>query len=127
MTVWYKTSGDIITSAGRAPVLPENATEAPATMTPKKLLTMMLTPEGNMSERPVSPAVVSSGSVHTIEDCPIGTIITVFDEIGEEVMGEITTTLLEQTETIELPDTGEYLIHIQAPLPALPTERRIFQ
>ncbi|GIT85397.1 hypothetical protein [Roseobacter sp. OBYS 0001] len=125
MIVWYIATGTVITVAGRAATLPAGAVAAPAGLSASDLLARMIETDGTLVLRPLSPVVTSAGTVHTIANCPAGTVIEVADVAGDEIMAEITST--GQTEVISLPDPGEYQIRVAAPLPALPTERRIIQ
>lgn len=127
MIVWYVLSGSMVTVSGRSDTLPAGGIVAPPGISPNTLLKLMVGPQGSLVPRPFSPTITTSGSQHTIADCPVGTTIEVTDVTGGEIMAELTTTTAEQTEIINLPDPGEYTIRVAAPLPALPTERRIFQ
>ncbi|GIT85455.1 hypothetical protein [Roseobacter sp. OBYS 0001] len=125
MIVWYKITGSIVTSAGSSATVPTGAALAPPDLRPAQLVRLMQDAGGALIERPLSPVVTSAGTFHTIENCPAGTVIEVADISGDEIMAEITST--GQTEVISLPDPGEYQIRVAAPLPALPTQRRIIQ
>lgn len=108
-----------IKAAGRSKFPPPETTVISPPIPPAELATMMLVP------RPQSPEIVSDGTVHTIADCPLGTVIEVLDYSGGERMEIYTTTTEGETVTRDLPDPGEYEIEVKAPDPYLPTRKRI--
>jgi|UPI00055A017B hypothetical protein len=81
--------------------------------------------EGALIPRPLSPQPYVDGSQIIVPPCPEGTVITVFDINGLEIMGEIITVTDDQDEVIELPDPGKYVIEVQAPVPFLITKLEV--
>jgi hypothetical protein len=71
-------------------------------------------------QRPISGVVIRQGGAVTINDCPAGTVITVFDSTGGENMGAVEWDVADQPVVIELPDAGAYSIEVDGPLPFLP-------
>lgn len=81
-----------------------------------ELAEMMLV-EGVLLPRPRSPQPYMAGARIIVPPCPEGTVITVCDMVGLEIMGEIITGTDDQDEVIELPDPGKYVVEVQAPPP----------
>ncbi|MBW4708614.1 hypothetical protein KX928_12550 [Roseobacter sp. YSTF-M11] len=126
MIYWFFTNPDgTIWQAGRSPTLPTGATQSPSQISPAELVKYYLDGGGALTLRPPSPGIVSNGTEHTIADCPPGTVINIEDNISGEQLGSITTDQDPQTEVINLPDPGTYIITVTGPSPMLPTEKQV--
>lgn len=83
------------------------------------LANMML--EGEvLIPRPVSPQPYASDGKIVVPPCPEGTIITVLDQSGLEVMEFITAEIDDYAETFEFSDAGTYRVEVEAPFPHVP-------
>lgn len=118
--VFIESSG-VISLAGFGDEVPEGATVIPGYSGPINDLARMMVLEGVLQPRPLSPAVVSSGTVHTVSGMPAGTVIEVYDLTGGEIMGTMTAAADDAVQEITLPDAGSYRIEITAPPPHLMT------
>lgn len=110
----------VILRCGKQANLPAGAVEVQGFTSDLHALTNAMIVDGAVVQRPVSPDVISSGTMHTINDIPAGTRIEVYDLHGSELMEAFTVTEQGATEIINLPDAGKYRIEVVAPLPHLP-------
>ncbi len=116
--VIFNTDGTV-KAAGRARFPPPETTTFSPPIPPQELAKLMLVP------RPQSPAVETTGTTHSIADCPLGTVIEIIDNAGGELMEIYTTATDGETVTRDLPDPGQYEINVKSPDPYLPTIARI--
>lgn len=80
------------------------------------LANMMLV-EGVLVPRPVSPKPYSDSGKIIVPPCPEGTLITVLDQSGHEVMAMIVAENDAHEETFEFVDAGTYRVEVEAPFP----------
>ncbi|MEL6889497.1 MAG: hypothetical protein AAFO86_12430 [Pseudomonadota bacterium] len=120
--IWFVflDSNNLVASAGRATTLPPGAVAVPNYPGTLEGLSRMVMTGQQLVSRPLSAAVQSQGHQHTLSNMPLGTVVTVYDATGRELLVEFTTTTEGESETIDLPDPGTYDISAVAPLPALP-------
>lgn len=114
----YLDGDDCVIGTGQSRVAPANAVEVEANLSRADLLKMMMV-EGELTARPAPLTVTSISTVHTVEGCPIGTRIDLFDCLGQEVMISFTTDVDGVDEEINLPDVGNYRIDVTPPPPQL--------
>ena len=125
--IWFVLldSNNLVAAAGRAATLPAGAVAVPNYSGTLMGLSRMVMTNQQLVSRPMSASVQSPGHQHTLTDMPVGTVVTVFDATGGEILELFATATEGQTETIDLPDPGAYDISVVAPLPALPLDLRV--
>lgn len=118
-------SGVYVLGSGFSSSLPPNSVPSPDQSDPFKFNRCYLV-EGALVERPLCPRPeVRTGGGYQILSCPAGSLIVIRDVIGEEVMAEITTSPEEPDVQFDLPDAGEYMVEVNAPLPFINTQTTI--
>lgn len=124
--VWIRTdvNGHVV-EAGRGVNVPTGGVELPDYRGRVAVLLNFRMVNGALVERPLSPAVASAGSQHTIAGLQDGTRIDVIDVTGDERLTSIEVVGSDVTEVIDLPDPGTYDIVVSAPLPARPRTVRV--
>lgn len=144
MTDYVILSGDLVAIAGRTrpgTPLPAGAFEVVVNADPgwtpqgAQLATSALLPVSSLAEqmragdrlvpRPAGPAPLVAGSDVTIPPSPLGTVVEVFDLIGDERMTELVADTEGWTETVSLTSAGRYEIEVTPPLPYLPAAVRV--
>lgn len=80
------------------------------------LANMMLV-EGILVARPKSPQPYLSDGKIIVPPCPAGTVISVLDQSGHEVMATIVAENDDHEETFEFVDAGTYRVEVEAPFP----------
>lgn len=77
----------------------------------------MMLVNGVLVPRPVSPKPYSDSGKIIVPPCPEGTLITVLDQSGHEVMAMIVAENDDHEETFEFVDAGTYRVEVEAPSP----------
>lgn len=117
---WVETDANgLVMRAGQSGALPAGATEVVTALPPSVLARMQMV-EGAPVPRPAAPAMNSSGNVHTIGPCPVGTVIEVHDLTGGEIAAVHTVAVAGEDVEITLADAGDYRIEVAPPAPVLP-------
>lgn len=110
-----------VASAGVGKYPPAGSVSFQPPLQPSALAAMMLVP------RPQSPAPIwdAGASTLTIPPVPEGTVVTISDLSGGEMMAELIADEDDWSEVIEITDPGSYSCEIAVPLPYLPREIQI--
>ena len=107
----------LVVEAGTGRFPPTEAVSFTPPLDPSLLNQMMLV------QRPMSPEVQSTGTDHTVADCPLGTLVEVYDVTtpgAGELMTAFEAAADDEIINVSLPDPGVYRIEVKAPLPYLP-------
>ena len=109
---------NMVQEATFAQAAPDNFVEVdlPQPFNITDLANMMLV-NGVLVPRPVSPKPYSDSGKIIVPPCPEGTLITVLDQSGREVMAMIVAATDDHEETFEFVDAGTYRVEVEAPSP----------
>jgi hypothetical protein len=87
-------------------------------LSPQFLQTAYLVDEV-LTARPPAPALVLDQDIYSVDDCPVGTRITIADISNGELIAEVVTDANTANQQFQLVDEGQYQVEVTPPGPWL--------